>query len=154
MSRITILADNQMVSIDDHSLDGLDLELDAAIHAVQFDDQTNTGWIEYKDGRRNQAITNLDDFADALEIYHVTRNYIEAEQATAAQALQDYMNGFDYIRDLRNQKLTESDWTQMLDSPLTPEQRTAWAEYRQDLRDVPQSFEDPADVVWPEKPSL
>ena len=37
----------------------------------------------------------------------------------------------------RNQLLSESDWTQLPDSPLTTEKKTEWATYRQQLRDMP-----------------
>lgn len=32
--------------------------------------------------------------------------------------------------------LISSDWTQLVDSPLTPEKKQEWAEYRQQLRDI------------------
>lgn len=57
---------------------------------------------------------------------------------------------WDDIRTTRNSFLSESDWTQMSDAPLTDVERAAWAVYRQALRDVPQQFVDPDDVVWPE----
>lgn len=56
------------------------------------------------------------------------------------------------IRDERNQLLTQSDWTQLADAPLTQEQKTAWSAYRQALRDVPSSFSTPEEVVWPAIP--
>ena len=47
-------------------------------------------------------------------------------------------------RATRNQLLADSDWTQMNDSPLTNEVKTAWATYRQSLRDIT------ADESWPD----
>jgi hypothetical protein len=41
------------------------------------------------------------------------------------------------LRKIRNALLRESDWTQVNDSPLTDEQKQAWATYRQILRDLP-----------------
>jgi hypothetical protein len=55
------------------------------------------------------------------------------------------------IRSTRNNYLKECDWTQLSDSPLTAEQKTAWAEYRQELRDVTLQ-EDPFNIKWPIKP--
>lgn len=40
------------------------------------------------------------------------------------------------IRERRNQLLSESDWTQLVDSPLSPEKRAEWCQYRQMLRDM------------------
>ncbi|MFG6660099.1 tail fiber assembly protein [Sulfitobacter sp. 915] len=57
------------------------------------------------------------------------------------------------VRYRRYNLLAASDWTQMPDSPHTPEQREAWAVYRQALRDLPENTEDPAAIVWPQPPT-
>jgi hypothetical protein len=59
---------------------------------------------------------------------------------------------WDTIRAERNFLLSQSDWTQLADAPLSPEQKQAWTVYRQALRDVPSSFTTPEEVVWPEIP--
>lgn len=59
------------------------------------------------------------------------------------------------IKMQRNSLLRDTDWTQMPDAPLTEQQRTAWAIYRQSLRDVPQNnlnAESIDDIIWPTKP--
>lgn len=59
------------------------------------------------------------------------------------------------MRRQRNSLLRATDWTQMPDAPLTEQQRTAWAIYRQSLRDVPQNNANVAsldEVQWPSKP--
>lgn len=58
------------------------------------------------------------------------------------------------VRDQRDQLLAESDVYVLPDrwAVLTSDQQQAWANYRQALRDIPQNFSDPADVVWPTKP--
>jgi len=56
------------------------------------------------------------------------------------------------IRATRNNLLSISDWTQMTDTPLTPEQKQAWAVYRQQLRDFPETC-DPENPVWPVMPT-
>lgn len=48
----------------------------------------------------------------------------------------------------RNKKLLDSDWTQLPDAPVDKE---AWAEYRQKLRDLPETT-DTLNVVWPVRP--
>ncbi len=40
-------------------------------------------------------------------------------------------------RQERDRLLKESDWTQLLDSPLTKEEQEKWRVYRQQLRDMP-----------------
>lgn len=54
------------------------------------------------------------------------------------------------VRLERNAKLASSDWTQVLDAPVD---RSAWAAYRQALRDIPSQPSFPLDVVWPEHPN-
>lgn len=53
------------------------------------------------------------------------------------------------VRVERNSKLSECDWTQVLDAPVD---QTAWAAYRQDLRDLTEQVGFPWDVKWPEPP--
>jgi hypothetical protein len=48
--------------------------------------------------------------------------------------------------------LAASDWTQIPNSPLTAEKQTAWATYRQALRDIPTQTEYPFTIVWPTPP--
>ena len=55
----------------------------------------------------------------------------------------------DSVRAERNRKLTASDWTQVADAPVD---QTAWAAYRQALRDVPTQAGFPWDVTWPTEP--
>ena len=56
---------------------------------------------------------------------------------------------WDAIRVERDRLLAASDWTQVSDAPVDA---AAWASYRQQLRDIPQDFATPDDVVWPEVP--
>ena len=53
------------------------------------------------------------------------------------------------IRTQRDAKLTSSDWTQVADAPVD---KTAWATYRQALRDVPTQTGFPWEVTWPTTP--
>jgi len=71
----------------------------------------------------------------------------QTPEATTPQPLT-----WDTIRTERNFHLSQSDWTQLADAPLSPEQKQAWSAYRQALRDVPSSFTTPEEVVWPEIP--
>lgn len=58
----------------------------------------------------------------------------------------------DELRIIRDVLLSTSDFTQLADSPLTGEQKTAWATYRQELRDLPGSYIPVADPVYPTEP--
>ena len=56
------------------------------------------------------------------------------------------------LRAKRNTLLTESDWTQYNDSPLSDEVKAEWAVHRQLLRDLPENTDDPANPTWPTPP--
>lgn len=59
------------------------------------------------------------------------------------------------VRFMRDIKLSESDWTQFNDSPLSDSNKAAWATYRAALRDIPSTNADIAsveDVTWPTEP--
>ena len=53
------------------------------------------------------------------------------------------------IRSTRNNLLKQSDWTQIPDCTVD---KTIWAEYRQQLRDISNQEGFPHNVVWPEEP--
>ena len=57
---------------------------------------------------------------------------------------------WDLVRAQRDRLLRDSDHTQLMDSPQAL--RPQWAQYRQALRDLPQTFAQPGDVVWPTPP--
>ncbi|MFN9898653.1 MAG: tail fiber assembly protein, partial [bacterium] len=71
--------------------------------------------------------------ADQEAAYKAQR---DAQQATA-------------VRQDRNRKMAESDWTQLPDSPVD---KAVWATYRQALRDVPVQAGFPWNVDWPTQP--
>lgn len=57
------------------------------------------------------------------------------------------------LRNHRDALLMMSDRRMLWDSPLTEEQKQAWATYRQALRDLPANTTDPANPTWPTKPT-
>ena len=56
------------------------------------------------------------------------------------------------VREARNRLLTESDWTQLIDSPFSNDTNGTWQAYRQALRNIPEQVGFPWDVTFPEKP--
>jgi len=73
-----------------------------------------------------------------------TKAEVEAELArlTAEQPWEE-------LRQRRNQLLAETDYLALSDVTMSDEMRT----YRQALRNLPANTEDPANPVWPTKPS-
>ena len=56
-----------------------------------------------------------------------------------------------YVRNQRNNLLTESDWTQNRDVVLSND--AEWKTYRQALRDLPANTTDWSNPTWPTKPN-
>ena len=57
----------------------------------------------------------------------------------------------DAMRRERNARLTASDWTQLADTPFTPQRKASWAAYRQALRDHPAGWT--KGKPWPATPT-
>lgn len=80
------------------------------------------------------------------------------EEQTAAQQEADYRAKIDEkvaesVREERNRKLAECDWTVLTDSPLTTAKKTEWKAYRQGLRELPSAEGFPHTMTWPTEPS-
>jgi len=71
-----------------------------------------------------------------------------AEQEAAYKATKDAEQATN-VRRQRTEKLNDCDWTQIADSTAD---KTAWATYRQALRDVPSQTGFPWEITWPTQP--
>ena len=81
---------------------------------------------------------------------------VEAYKIIDGVAVEQTIDFWNAVRIERNTLLTESDWTQMSDSPLSDSKKTEWATYRQSLRDLPttnSSASSYEDVTFPSEPS-
>lgn len=98
---------------------------------------------------------------DAIEISREEHSYFLKEMNTSNKKLilnnnklqlvdRPVIVTWESIRDKRNQLLDDSDYTQIAD--FTGD-KSAWSAYRQLLRDIPQKYKNPEDVVWPPKPN-
>jgi len=54
------------------------------------------------------------------------------------------------LREERDKRLAASDFSQLLDAPLSEEARGTWRSYRQSLRDLPESYTPVESPEWPE----
>ncbi|MEZ8355194.1 phage tail assembly chaperone [Vibrio splendidus] len=63
------------------------------------------------------------------------------------------MTRWNEVRAIRDAKLKAAD--KLLETVIdTGSDETIFRQYRQALRDIPQTYSNPEDVVWPQKPSL
>ncbi len=83
----------------------------------------------------------------------------DGKKTTKAQHEAVYQGGLEAKtaeghRTTRNKLLVDSDWTQINDSPLSNEDKTAWATYRQELRGITDldAWPNLADDDWPVAP--
>jgi hypothetical protein len=95
--------------------------------------------------RATQKLVSVDPYEEDGIVYTVS-----VVDKTAEEIAADSNSKAAQIRSQRNQLLTASDWTQVLDAPVD---RTAWAAYRQALRDITSQEGFPASVQWPNDPN-
>ena len=98
--------------------------------------------------RAYPAVKSIDDSRGAFD---ADGNQITLDQALVDAAAIEVAaeQALSSLRRQRDQLLTETDYLALADSTLTDEMR----DYRQALRDLPANTEDPANPVWPTKPS-
>lgn len=101
--------------------------------------------------RPGEAWSLNGDTYDGLVWHEDTPIPTEAELVAAWPAVRD-ARAWSEVRAERDRLLAACDWTQVADAPMTDERKYVWATYRQALRDVPQNFATPDEVVWPEVP--
>lgn len=68
------------------------------------------------------------------------------------QKVDEYIKsgGMDVTSFIIQMKLANTDWTQLVDSPVD---KQAWAVYRQALRDINKQSDYPNNIVWPTAPT-
>jgi hypothetical protein len=95
--------------------------------------------------RATQKLVSCQPYYKAPWVYVVTVAEKSADDLSAEMEIKAEL-----LRSDRNSRLTETDWTQGKDIPDATS--TAWASYRQALRDIPSQSGFPHNVVWPVKP--
>lgn len=136
------------------TLDALDL--DPVLAAPQ------PSKAQYESVRRNGVVQDANNnWVTAWEVVDMFTSYTDEEGVFHSKLEQEqaYQAGLDAKvaesnRTKRNTLLADTDWTQMNDSPLTNEVKTAWATYRQELRGITDldAWPNLADDDWPVQP--
>ena len=135
------------------TLDALDLDpvlRSPAATVGAYQTSVRDGVVQDANGNWVENYVARDMFADTTEDGVTTT---KAEHEAAYQASLDAKVA-EANRKKRDDLLSSTDWTQMNDSPLTNELKTAWATYRQELRDVTDLDAWPSleDADWPVAP--
>lgn len=92
---------------------------------------------------------NFSEYEDQEGVIHTVEEQLNAYKASVDE------RAANNVRNTRDNLLSKSDWTQIPDSPFTEEQKTAWAAYRQSLRDLTQheNFPHLSELDWPTEPT-
>ena len=88
------------------------------------------------------ALNISEDFGYVDGSYEKGKYKVENDKVIAYTP--NYISGTNSgnVREERNRRLLQSDWTQLPDSPLSDSKKTEWATYRQQLRDMMGSYTD------------
>lgn len=121
-------------------------------HLLSNDKLKEYGWypvrvVSNPNKTQNSVVTGQQFVVEGDEVVQ----YEQIREKTQEELNLELENQWTNIREERNKLLYECDWTQLTDSPLTPEQKIAWSLYRQSLRDITLQ-QDPFNIVWPTKP--
>jgi len=108
--------------------------------------------IKWSDSKVNcEEILGEDGKSQSPKVY-VKSHFKGDDTAKDARILADEWT---QIRAERDKLLTESDWTQANDTPLTDANVAKWKTYRTSLRDLPSDQSSKtkySDITWPTKP--
>jgi hypothetical protein len=103
---------------------------------------THTVHVQVPDGLDTDLIRAVKQVSpvdgSAATASPVTYGFVIDEEKQAAKLAERWQR----VRQLRNEKLKDSDWTQFADVPLPETQKTAWQSYRKALRDFPGTLTD------------
>lgn len=91
---------------------------------------------------RDGVVTALEPNEDAYAAWLAEHPPEDPDAALAAE-----------VRAQRDKLLAETDWTQVLDAPVSAALQEEYRNYRQALRDVPEQPGFPEEIVWPELPA-
>jgi hypothetical protein len=92
---------------------------------------------------------------DGVKIELTSQEIAQRQAEATAWANGAFDRAIAGLRSKRNSLIASSDWTVLSDSPLSAEVKTAWLEYRQNLRDITEGVNTVAKVnavVFPDKP--
>lgn len=108
-------------------------------------------WVKIIDNEKKLAVCSNYEFENAfqgeVETGYDGKVYLKGfapDKTTDIKARE--------LRYERDKLLSQSDWTQIQDNPMSAEKKRSWANYRQLLRDIPSQNGFPETVSWPKQP--
>jgi hypothetical protein len=105
--------------------------------------------LRYGDEDNTSILAEVNGATISIPVYSGNRHYDEiVEQGLAIAAYTPPAITWADIRSKRDSLLAATDWWAVSDRAMSLDETN----YRQALRDLPQTFANPEDVVWPAKP--
>ena len=134
------LTDGQIMSTATcQSREQLKPQITPGVHAVLEVSAEVSGHTHRMEQGRAVPLTPPPSSAHVFD--HATQDWVDPRSLSELWAL---------VRSQRDHRLSLCDWTQLPDVSLAT--KTAWATYRQALRDITQQS-DPFEIVWPARPA-
>lgn len=97
------------------------------------------GWVQIPE----ETLVGIGWGFDGTTFFELEKTQQEAEQ-----------NLWKTIREERDNLLAQSDRFMLVDlfNSLPQEKQVAWTNYRNDLRNIPETYSNPSEVIWPTRP--
>lgn len=114
-------------------------------------------WVTYEEDISEYTTEELDGLYEALKNKFLEFKSIEHKDINESLKREYFRNNvldWGKVRMIRNFLLNDSDWTQLVDSSISREEKKQWKLYRTKLRDITNLYSntDPSNVKWPITP--
>jgi hypothetical protein len=124
-------------------------------HVLDDESLKNYGWLPYERISEDKPIfvsSSYEILEDKVIEHYITRDPTEDETIIGLE--NEKQNKWNEVRIKRNELLSESDVYVVSDrwEEMDTENKQKWSLYRKQLRDIPQTFNDPESVEYPNKP--
>lgn len=151
-----VLASNQTVQTFPYSVKQLRLDNPSVSFPANPSDATLAAWNVFPVAAAPRpSFDPATETCTQVDPTLVNGEWVATYEVTTADAdeiAQRLVDESEAVRQDRNERLADCDWTQLNDSPLSPADKTAWATYRQSLRDLPNAAGFPFTMTWPTAP--
>lgn len=163
MPRVTVVPADRLIIVNGEALQ-FDYPAPPNLHALQWDEGTRTGHMEWTDDYNMALDASLydEEVAPFVALWEAEKARLatEAEAAEAAR-LEEYNSEsarYARLRAERDVRIAATDYLLMPDYPLSDEARAAISAYRAALRDLPARDGAPWDgggeaTPWPAMPA-
>ena len=123
---------------------------------MRFRENVTEGQDKTEDGKEAGISYNYDEYLLVMPDRDGLEKIVQDNTATwlAYAKQQEAEKQAQVIRDKRDKLLSDTDWTQTDDAPLTDADRESMRQYRQALRDITSQSGFPQEIKWPDKPAV